>query len=72
MTRICEASTKETISTIGVLDADGLHLADTPRVPIRGAFGHGGDPCPDARQRGPIEGRGPGGAGPRPGRAGGA
>jgi hypothetical protein len=53
-----------------VRDVADLPLADTPLVPIRGASGHGGDPCPDARRRGPIEGRGTGGAGPRPGREG--
>ncbi len=31
------------VVSIGVLDVDGLHLADRPLIPIRGAIRHVGD-----------------------------
>jgi len=39
-------------STIGVLDVDGLHLAERPLVPIRGAIRHVGDLYNGARRHG--------------------
>jgi len=38
--------------SIGVLDVDGLHLADKPLVPIRGAIRHVGDLYNGARRHG--------------------
>jgi len=38
------------IAPIGVLDVDGLHLPDTPLVPIRGAIRHVGDLYNGARR----------------------
>ncbi len=40
------------LSTIGVLDTGGLHLPDTPLVPIRGAIRHVGDLYSGARRHG--------------------
>jgi len=38
------------VAPIGVLDVDGLHLPDTPLVPIRGAIRHVGDLYNGARR----------------------
>ena len=43
-------STDLSPATIGVLDMDGLHLSDTPLVPIRGAIRHAGDLYNGARR----------------------
>ncbi len=43
-------STDLSPATIGVLDVDGLHLSDTPLVPIRGAIRHVGDLYNGARR----------------------
>ncbi len=40
---------------IGVLDVDGLHLPDTPLVPIRGAIRHIGDLYAGARRHGLVQ-----------------
>jgi len=41
-----------TLSAIGVLDVDGLHLPARPLVPIRGAIRHIGDLYAGARRHG--------------------
>ena len=46
------ATTDLMTPTIGVLDVDGLHLADRPLVPIRGAIRHVGDLYNGARRHG--------------------
>ncbi len=43
-------STDQSPATIGVLDVDGLHVPDTPLVPIRGAIRHVGDLYNGARR----------------------
>ncbi len=62
----------QTTPARGVHDVDGLHRQGHPVVLVAGALRHGGDLCLGARRRGPSAGWGPGGAGPRPGREGGA
>jgi len=46
------ATKDRTTLTIGVLDADGLHLPERPLVPIRGAIQHVGDLYAGARRHG--------------------
>jgi len=46
------ATTDLMTPTIGVLDVDGLYLADRPLVPIRGAIRHVGDLYNGARRHG--------------------
>jgi hypothetical protein len=46
------ATKDRTTLTIGVLDADGLHLPERPIVPIRGAIRHVGDLYAGARRHG--------------------